>query len=510
MGQRLYAVFFANKLSAFCTIFIVTMCIALFNSPYTHFPHYDVEVFRHIGMNIYKGYVPYKDAFDHKPPLVYFIAAMLYPLGIWGNWFFGVLCATAAAYCLWLLSTFYKFKYTWVLPLSLLFLLFWQKELVGRYADTRYFTTVFLCILLYLVLVKTEKWFLCKGIIAALVFLTQQNEILIAALLLTLNFKLLFNTSLQKALKAFGSISIGFFSLLVVPILYFWANHALADLYYGVFKFNTTYFLKPIKLSLHLFRAKQLWLHSFIPKFFVALMLSFLGSYFFDKRKLLSADLFIFTLLIIATSIYNITLSGYYWKYYTFHLIVPCILMLIAMVIWVEALQVSIYFKTSLLGIMVLSIMARRSIIKDAFTTFRTYGLASSYHERYKYFQQDLDTIVNKSNSLFILGDASTLSLANNNGIRTNTKWILNYFWDDGTSQLIKFDTDGTIFNNELLLPLRTHKPSFLVFIREFEGSGFTLRPDIKRSWQQFVDSNYIYHKTADWDTAIVMYKLKL
>ncbi len=510
IGQRLYAILFANKLNAFFTIFIVTICIAIFNSPYTHYPHYDVEVYRHIGMNIYKGYVPYKDAFDHKPPLVYFIAAMLYPLGIWGNWFFGVLCATVAAYCLWLLAIFYKLKHSWVLPLSLLFLLFWQKELVGRYADTRFFTTIFLCILLYLVLVKTEKGFIVKGILTALVFLTQQNEILIAALLLTLNFKLLFNISLQTALKAFGNMSIGFFCLLILPLLYFGFNDALHDLYYGVFKFNTTYFLKPIKLSLHLYRIKQLYINSFIPKFFIALTLSFIGSYCFDKRKTVSADFFIFTLLIIATSIYNITLSGYYWMYYTFHLIVPCILMLIAIVTWVEALHVSAYFKVSLLGVMVLSIMARRAIIRDAFVAFRKYGLASSYHERYKYFQQDLDTLTNKPNSLFVFNDASTLSLANNNGIKTNTKWILNYFWDEGINKLIKFDTTGMVFNHEVLLPLRTHKPSFLIYIKDFEGSPDRLRPDIKKQWQQFIDSNYIYHKTADWDTGIVMYKLKM
>jgi hypothetical protein len=508
--QYVYALLFGSKLKAFVTISMATLCIAIFNSPYTHAPHYDIEVFRHIGMNIYKGFVPYRDAFDHKPPLVYFIAAMLYPLGIWGNWFFGVFCASAAAYFLWLLSRHYKFTHTWVLPAVLLFLFFWQRELIGRYADTRFFTTVFMCILLYLILVKTNKFFIVKGILSALVFAAQQNEILIAALLLTLNFKLLYNESLSKALNAFGKISIGFFCIIGVLLLYFWVHNAVSDLYYGVFKFNATYFLKPIGFSVHLFRIKQFFIHSFVPKFFVALLLSFIVGGILNRRKPISGDLLIFTVLITITSLYNITLSGYYWMYYTFHLIMPCILLLLCIIYWLELAPISNNLKVGLLSVIVLSIMARRATVSDMYSIFRKYKFSSSlYYDYYANFNEDMQKVANKPNSLFVLNDFSALCMANKYGIKLRSRWVINYFWNEGFSKFSGFDKSGAIFYNEILEPLKQDKPDYLIFVKDYFKSPDLLRTDLKKEWESFVNSNYVYSKGATLDTFIVMYKLR-
>ena len=76
---KAYNIFFLTNIKAFLSLFIICMVFAIFNSPYTHFPHFDVEVFRYVGMCITKGYVPYKDAFDHKPPLIYFIKNFIKP-----------------------------------------------------------------------------------------------------------------------------------------------------------------------------------------------------------------------------------------------------------------------------------------------------------------------------------------------------------------------------------------------------------------------------------------------
>ena len=45
---------------------------------------YDREIYRYIGMVVAKGYLPYADVFDHKPPVFYFIAAIAYLFGPWG------------------------------------------------------------------------------------------------------------------------------------------------------------------------------------------------------------------------------------------------------------------------------------------------------------------------------------------------------------------------------------------------------------------------------------------
>jgi hypothetical protein len=506
-GQRMYTFLLGNKLRAFCTIFVAAICMAILNSPYTHYPIYDMEVFRHVGMNIYKGYVPYKDVFDHKPPLVYFLAAAVYPLGIWGNWFLGVFCAALAAYCLWLLSVFYKFKYTWVLPLVLLGLLFWQKEFIGRYFDTRYFTTIFLCMLLYMVLVKTNKWFVVKGMLVAFIFLTQLNEILIALLFIALNVRLLYHESLQEVFKLIVLTLVGFVIIIALLFMYFAYHNALPDLYFSVIKFNTTYFVKSVPFAIYIAGMQQLFAKSFIPKFFALLTLVFAGSFFLKNHKFTIDKIRWVTILVVIASVFNIGLTGYYWLYYTYHLIIPCILMLLCIINRIETL--SKYVTLSVFGIIILSVIARRAMITDAFETFKKYGLAMAYNERYKNFEQEVEVLANKPNGLLVLNDVPALSLANNNGIRVNTKWILSYFWDESINKHIQFDTSGNIFNNELLLPLRVHKPTYIIYIKGTELSDDRLRPDVRKQWQQFLDSNYIYHKAAYWDTGIVMYKLR-
>ena len=47
---------------------------------------YDREVFRYFGMLIYNGGIPYVDAFDHKPPVIYFLYFFghIFNAGPWG------------------------------------------------------------------------------------------------------------------------------------------------------------------------------------------------------------------------------------------------------------------------------------------------------------------------------------------------------------------------------------------------------------------------------------------
>ena len=47
------------------------------NSPLSNVPEYvDSGVFQYIGRKILEGYMPYRDIFDHKGPLLYLINAL--------------------------------------------------------------------------------------------------------------------------------------------------------------------------------------------------------------------------------------------------------------------------------------------------------------------------------------------------------------------------------------------------------------------------------------------------
>ena len=46
----------------------------------------DKEIFKYVGLVIYKGGVPYRDVFDHKPPLIYFLNAFNWWFNVWIPW----------------------------------------------------------------------------------------------------------------------------------------------------------------------------------------------------------------------------------------------------------------------------------------------------------------------------------------------------------------------------------------------------------------------------------------
>jgi hypothetical protein len=501
---------FSKKVNVFCTFFLATLLVALFNSPYTNVPHFDTEVYRHIGMNITKGYMPYKDVFDHKPPLVHLIAAMLHPLGIWGNWFFGVVCAAFAAYVWWLLSIHYQLRYTWVLPLLFIFLLFWPKEFMWRYTDTRFFTTVFLTMLLYLVLTKTEERFFFKGILTAFIFLTQQNEVLIAAIIILLNTVWLFKKSIHSSIIFLGVVFAGFLTMLVVVLSFFYYNNALNDLIFCVFTFNIKHHLKSIPFASHMVGIKYLLIDSFVAKFCLLLSVVFLGWVIAYKKDTHNKYLATFALLVLTVSVYNISLSARYSTYYTIHVLFPCMLMLLLLVKWIGNTTMPNLYKVSILSMVFIFVAGRRATIMDAYKAYvKCKWNTTMYHSFYKDFKVDLDLIAGKRNGLFVLNNAPALSLATQQGITCNTRWMLNYFWNAGAYDDTRFDSSRLFFNNELLTPLRKQHPDFLIFYKEHERNPHKLRNDIKAIWTGFIDSNYVYYKTCTSDTEIVMYRLK-
>src|SRR3984957_21282313 len=81
------------KKEHYSILFIILGSVALnfLNSPLSDIFSDDKEIFKYAGLVIYKGGVPYRDFFDHKPPLIYFLNAF--------NWYFN-------AWFPWLLDTF--------------------------------------------------------------------------------------------------------------------------------------------------------------------------------------------------------------------------------------------------------------------------------------------------------------------------------------------------------------------------------------------------------------------
>src|SRR5512134_3348825 len=56
----------------------------------------DSGVFLYVGWRLISGDIPYKDVWDHKPPLIYFVDALglsITPDSLWGVWILEVIFA---------------------------------------------------------------------------------------------------------------------------------------------------------------------------------------------------------------------------------------------------------------------------------------------------------------------------------------------------------------------------------------------------------------------------------
>jgi len=77
-------------------ISILGTIIALFpsNPDNMTLPSRDSGVFLYVGWRFLKGDIPYRDVWDHKPPLIYFVDALgltLTPNSLWGVWFLQII-----------------------------------------------------------------------------------------------------------------------------------------------------------------------------------------------------------------------------------------------------------------------------------------------------------------------------------------------------------------------------------------------------------------------------------
>ena len=80
----------------------------------------DKEIFTYTGWAISKGLVPYRDFFDHKPPLIFFIYfAGLFFGGPWGLWMLNTLLALVTTGIFYQRCLRYKLAFPWLLPLLL-------------------------------------------------------------------------------------------------------------------------------------------------------------------------------------------------------------------------------------------------------------------------------------------------------------------------------------------------------------------------------------------------------
>ena len=208
-------------------------------------PFDDAEFFQYTGMAILKGQVPYRDFFDHKPPLIFFInsAGLLFGHGSWGLWLISTLVALLVTFLLFRLAQRYKLHCPWLLPL--LFNLMIRDFLVAGVINlTREYSTFFVMLFFCVFMSRHRLRFFLLGFLTALTFFIQQEQVF--QLVPFLLYALFVRERLHVSAR-FAWLIAGFLSVFLLLLLYFAAHGSLRYFWEDAYVSNVKYYIQEYK-----------------------------------------------------------------------------------------------------------------------------------------------------------------------------------------------------------------------------------------------------------------------
>lgn len=227
-------------------ILAVSLALNLLYVPYYNPMSADKEIYRYIGRVMLRGGVPYRDVFDHKPPLIYFLnyAAILLG-GDWGQWVIDALLALLATGLFYRLCRQYRLPFPWLPPL-LFNLMLRDHILCLGMGMTREYTAMFLLIFFCLLMGEGDhrrRWYLL-GLVTGLTFFMQQDQVL--ALIPFFIYALAAKGTMPVAARI-GRALTGFLSVGLPILLYFAWSHSLDYFWREAFLFNFTWYTTTLK-----------------------------------------------------------------------------------------------------------------------------------------------------------------------------------------------------------------------------------------------------------------------
>jgi hypothetical protein len=234
-----------DKISVLCGVLIVMLPISPLIMPTLK---RDSGVFFYIGWRILHGELPYRDIWDHKPPLIFYLNAL--GLGVsnnslWGVWLIECLLLFLAAFI-----GFQLIRKAWgSLPavFSLFFWLFTLTFLItgGNLTEEYALSLQFAALLLITNADKPNfrNWqvFLI-GLLGAIAFFTKQTTVGIwMAILIYLTLQRLTTSQVKRWLREVFIIFCGAAPIFIGIVISFGSQGALPQLWSAAFKYNLIY-----------------------------------------------------------------------------------------------------------------------------------------------------------------------------------------------------------------------------------------------------------------------------
>ena len=238
---------FPNALLALLII-VLTFIVLSQANPGLNVPSRDYGIFSYIGQQIVLGKLPYKDAWDHKPPAVFYVDA----LGLWaahglrwGIWAIEFICLAAAIWLSYLLI-----KKLWGVFPALCAVAIWIFGLNitlqgGNITEEFPLPLHFLALILFLRLTESPDNFwdgLIIGLAFSISFLFRANNAMVeTAIVLTLWLIWIIQRNFRVLLRQMIWMAIGALIPILITSIYFWALGIFKAMFDASITYNVIY-----------------------------------------------------------------------------------------------------------------------------------------------------------------------------------------------------------------------------------------------------------------------------
>src|SRR5450432_185832 len=471
------------KKSHYTLLFIILGSIALnfLNSPLSESFFDDKEIFKYAGLVIYKGGIPYRDFFDHKPPLIYFFNYFHW-ISPWIPWMLDSLLILFASLLFYWLCRKNKLAWPWFLPLLFNLLIRYSLVSFGN-GMTREYTAVFLLIFFCVVEGNARYKYYILGLLTGLTAWMQQDGLITLA-------PFLFYSLFSERGKARGvirgrvlAVLAGFVTISLPVVFYFNSHQSLGYMWRDAFVFN----LKSPGSHVGLFDKLKTVKHAlheaeYEMAFYTALVLGIVALFLKNKKPRLLYS----ALLVLALSFVGELLTGRLsaspgFIYYLLPLAAS--IPILVYTVFTETHVSFMQDKTAqLIFCLILSTTLFLGTLRYA-AGFRVSknqeaGFAGNPATEYLKTQSLSDY------ELFVFDDSNLIYLYNEHRILSPSPWIYHYYWGWDP----EWDRENKIFPT-IIGDLQLHKTRFILDCSEAKHNIRSKM--VLTEWQQFLQNNY-------------------
>jgi hypothetical protein len=466
-------------------LFIVLGSIALnfLNSPIAELFFDDKEIFRYVGLVIYKGGVPYRDVFDHKPPLIYFFNAFNWYGSPWIPWLLDTLLVLFATILFYWLCKKSKLSWPWFLPAIFNLLIRYSLVSFGN-GLTREYTAIFLLIFFCVMQGNAKYKYFLLGLLTGLTAWMQQDALITLAPFLFYSLSTSTESIPVNAGKKILNMTTGFLAVSIPLLFYFFSHKSFSYLWEDAFLINLRApgsqpgifeKIKNIKHALHEVE--------FEMAFYTALILGVAGLFLKNKnKKLLYVSLLALIFSFSAEFLTGRMKPGNSFVYYLEPLAAT-----IPILVWVIFTGTQVTFLQDKMAQLIFSFMLSVTLFLGTLrfaSGFRISGHKTTILEEVP-GRQYLQSQSLSDYQLFVFDDSNLIYLYNHFKILAPSRWIYHYFWgwSDG------WDSDNKIFHT-ILQDLQSHKTRFIL---DCSGAKDSFRTrSAYTEWQNFLQTHYM------------------